>query len=192
MSKNKKMIILLVLALLLTTLIGFGVVYAKYITKITGNATIDIAEPIINITNISDNTLKINNTTSGLVYGFKINNYNNDTINQIKQNYTITITSLNPDIFSVIDYSLFKVPTLEDLNNCLNEFEGYNGSNKTLSPNLSYTQVELNNNKTGEFELKIDDNQNDYYFIWIKDVISKDYSIEGNLNVKVETLQKSN
>lgn len=192
MTNIKRNIILVVLLIFSIILIGGGIVYSKYITKISGNASIDVAQPIINIIGINDSSLTISNTTCGLVYGFKVSNYTNNNINQIKQDYKIIISSTNSDIFSVIDYALFKTPTLEDLNACLEEFKGYDGTNKTISSQIDYTEVELNNNKTGINELKIDEKQNDYYFVWIKNVTSKEYLVNGKLNINIETVQKSN
>ena len=113
--KNKKKIIILIIALCLILFIlsifSTGT-YSKFFGKILGESKTEIAEPVF----VLENTDKkiVDNSNQEVDYYFKVKNYNNSSINEVNLKYILEITPIQD---KAITLTLYKDNQKIDLNN---------------------------------------------------------------------------
>ena len=113
--KNKKKIIILIIALCLILFI-LGILttgtYSKFFGKILGESKTEIAEPIF----VLEHTDKkiVDNSNQEVDYYFKVKNYNNSNVNEVNLKYMLEITPLQD---KAITLTLYKDNQKIDLNN---------------------------------------------------------------------------
>lgn len=148
--------ILIIMLLVCTTILTTAI--AKNKTKIQAVLKAEIAEPIIELEQITVQE-KITESTENKEYYFKVKNYNSDgKISQIGQKYVIEISTENADSLKNINYELFATDS--------------SYSNDTI--------VALKDNKSEEMNLIANENQDVYYKIRINNVDS-DFSFNDSL-----------
>ena len=180
-KEKKKSIIYIILICLIIFLLSFMsiVTFASYKTKIGGELSLSIAKPIFSISSVSDKNQSIVNETKNTVYGFKVSNYEGSKINEVKQSYNLEITS-KKDVNSInqIDYELYKVDNLEELNKIL-----VSSDPTSLISSLGKEKIILTDNKTNNnFILQASNSQDDYYVLLIK---SENVSRDVNDTLKI-------
>ena len=126
--KNKKKIIILIIALCLILFIlsifSTGT-YSKFFGKILGESKTEIAEPVF----VLENTDKkiVDNSNQEVDYYFKVKNYNNSSINEVNLKYILEITPIQD---KAITLTLYKDNQKIDLNNQKTSYIGLGHTTK--------------------------------------------------------------
>ena len=93
--KNKKKIIILIIALcLIALIIGLFTsdTYSRFFGKVLGESTTKVAEPILVLENTDQKI--VDNSNQEIDYYFTVKNYNNSNVNEINLKYMIEITPI--------------------------------------------------------------------------------------------------
>ena len=94
-KKQLKKIIFLIVILVLLLPIFISTIYSKYRTNISGSASVQVAKPVINISNFYSTNATITNGSKNLVYIFKVSNYDTNKVSEVKQSYKLKFSGLN-------------------------------------------------------------------------------------------------
>lgn len=184
-KKQLKKIIFLIVILVLLLPIFIFTIYSKYRTNISGSASVQVAKPVINISNFYSTNATITNGSKNLVYIFKVSNYDTNKVSEVKQSYKLKFSGLNNSSnIDQLQYSIYKTTS----SSIANQVAQSTNPSQTITNN-KLAEITMQNNEFKTEEVLTAGTKQDNYYIFLLKSTSTTKDVSDSLKVQLISKQ---